>query len=120
MAKINIEGMEFFAHHGCFEEEQKTGTWFQVDLWMEVDAKGAELNDDLNQTVNYAEVYLTVKKQMLLPSKLLENVAHRILCAIHEEYPKVETATVKIQKLNPPLGGKIRAVSVELSQNYNA
>lgn len=118
MSKISIEGMEFFAHHGCFEEEQKTGTWFNVDLWMEADTQEAERDDDLDKTVNYAEVYLTVKRQMLQPSKLLENVAHRILHAVHEEYPSVKKATVKIQKMNPPLGGKIHAVSIELSQNY--
>lgn len=34
--------MEFYAHHGCFEEERKVGTWFQVDLEMMVDTANAE------------------------------------------------------------------------------
>ena len=114
MSKININGMEFYAHHGCFEEEQKVGTWFVVDLSMEVDTEEAELTDSLEATVNYAEVYLTVKREMETPSRLLENVAYRIREAVRKEYPKAETVRVKIQKLNPPLGGKIRSVSVEL------
>ena len=114
MSKISINGMEFYAHHGCFEEEQKVGTWFMVDLSMEVDTKEAERTDDLEATVNYAEVYLTVKREMEQPSKLLENVAYRIREAVMREYPKTENVRVKIQKLNPPLGGKIQSVSVEL------
>ena len=37
MAIISIENMEFYAYHGCFEEEQMIVTRFQVDLNMEVD-----------------------------------------------------------------------------------
>lgn len=106
--------MEIYAHHGCFEEEQKVGTWFMVDLSMEVDTKEAEITDNLDATVNYAEVYLTVKREMAIPSKLLENVAYRIQQAVMNEYPKVSHVQVKIQKLNPPLGGKIQSVSVEI------
>lgn len=114
MSKISINGMEFYAHHGCFEEEQKVGTWFMVDLSMDVDTKEAEITDNLNDTVNYADVYLTVKREMERPSKLLENVAYRIREAVMWKYPKAKNVQVKIQKLNPPLGGKIQSVSVEL------
>ena len=37
MSKITIENMEFYAYHGHFEEEQKIGTWFSLDLTMDVD-----------------------------------------------------------------------------------
>ena len=114
MSIISIEGMEFYAHHGCFEEERKVGTWFMVDLSMEVDTKEAEVTDNLEATVNYAEVYLTVKREMEIPSKLLENVAYRIKTAVLNEYPAVEQVKVKIQKLNPPLGGKMKSVAVEI------
>lgn len=106
--------MEFYAHHGCFEEECKVGTWFMVDLSMEVDTKEAEVTDNLEVTVNYAEVYLTVKREMNIPSKLLENVAYRIKTAVLDEYPVVEQVKVKVQKLNPPLGGKMKSVAVEI------
>lgn len=114
MSKITIEGMEFYAHHGCFEEERKVGTWFQVDLEMMVDTANAEKSDNLDETVNYAEVYLTVKREMNISSKLLENVAYRIKTAVLNEYPSVEQVRVKVRKLNPPLGGKMKSVSVEI------
>ncbi len=114
MSLISIEKMEFYAYHGCFDEERKIGTWFNVDLSMEVDTSKAEVSDSLEDTVNYQEVYQVVKKEMMISSKLLENVARRILKAIQEAFPAVSYAWVKVKKMNPPLGGKMEAVSVEM------
>jgi dihydroneopterin aldolase len=114
MAIISIEGMEFFAYHGCFAEEQIIGTKFHVDLFLEVNTETAELTDQLSDTVNYQSVYQTIKVEMQIKSKLLEHLARRILVRIQSEFPSVENATIKVQKLNPPLGGKIDFVSVQL------
>jgi len=117
MGMISIEGMEFFSYHGHFKEEQVIGTRFMVDLFIQVDTHQAERSDNLHDTVNYLSVYETVKKEMEHKSHLLENVAHRILQAVHARFPDVTDAEVKISKLNPPLGGKIDRVCVTLSSD---
>ena len=117
MSKITIENMEFYAYHGHFEEEQKIGTWFSLDLTMEVDTSKAELTDELEDTVDYSAVYQVVKEQMMIPSKLLEHVGRRILNAVKERFPDVTDAQLKIRKMNPPLGGKMDFVSLELTMN---
>lgn len=114
MALISIEKMEFYAYHGCFEEERKIGTWFNVDLSLEVDTSKAEKSDNLEDTVNYQSVYQVVKEQMMMPSHLLENVARRILDAIGRQFPAVSYAWIKVKKMNPPLGGVMESVSVEI------
>ncbi|MGN0033155.1 MAG: dihydroneopterin aldolase [Candidatus Limimorpha sp.] len=114
MAIISIEKMEFYAYHGCFEEERKIGTWFNVDISMEVDTSKAEDSDSIDDTVNYQEVYQVVKQAMMQPSNLLENVARRILKSVHESFPQVSYSWVKVKKMNPPLGGKMESVSVEM------
>ena len=114
MSIISIEGMEFFAYHGCFKEEQVIGTKFNIDLFLTVDTSKAEGTDDLHDTVNYQEVFQLVKSEMRVTSKLLEHVGRRILNSIKTTYPQVEKATLKIRKLNPPLGGKMDFVSVTL------
>ena len=106
--------MEFYAYHGHFEEEQKIGTRFSLDLIMDVDTSKAELSDELDDTVDYSAVYQVVKEQMMIPSKLLENVGRRILNTIKERFPDVKDATLKIRKMNPPLGGKMAFVALEL------
>ncbi len=116
MATIAIEGMEFFSYHGHFEEESVIGTRFLIDLYLETDTSKAEKSDKLNDTVNYQEVYLTVKEQMRKPSHLLEHVARRIIDAVKENFKEVEFVEIKLQKLNPPLGGQIESVSVTLSE----
>ena len=117
MSKITIENMEFYAYHGHFEEEQKIGTWFSLDLTMEVDTSKAELTDELEDTVDYSAVYQVVKEQMMIPSKLLEHVGRRILNAVKERFFDVTDAQLKIRKMNPPLGGKMDFVSLELTMN---
>jgi dihydroneopterin aldolase len=114
MSMISIEQMEFYAYHGCFKEEQIIGTRFLVDLYLETDTADAEITDELRDTVNYQEVYLLVKKEMEIKSKLLEHVGRRILDAIEDQYPQVDRAEIKISKMNPPLGGKIKNVSLTL------
>jgi len=114
MSIISIEGMEFFAYHGCFKEEQVIGTKFRCDAFLEVDTTKAEQTDNLSDTVNYQSVFQVVKHEMETKSKLLEHVGRRIINRIKKEFPQVEHVRLKIRKLNPPLGGKIDFVSVEL------
>jgi len=116
MSLIHIDGMEFFAFHGCFAEEQLIGNKFRVDIKLKADTQFAQQTDDLSKTVNYQQVYHVVKREMAIKSKLLEHVGNRIITAIYREFPQVEHIELKISKLNPPLGGKIDAVAVTLER----
>jgi len=115
MSVISIEGMEFFAYHGCFKEEAIIGTKFSIDLFLETDTSKAEKSDELRDTVNYQSVYAVVKDEMKTRSKLIEHVARRILQRIQKDFPMVSHAKIKIKKLNPPLGGKMDFVSLEIA-----
>lgn len=115
MGTIAINGMCFYAYHGCFTEERAIGTHFRVDLVLKTDTSRAEVSDNIADTVNYLEVYRVVKREMERPSNLLEHVAHRVGEAVREEFAGVETVTVKVYKLNPPLGGQMDSVSVEVT-----
>ena len=106
--------MRFYAHHGCFEQEQVIGTHFSVDLSFETDTSKAEVSDNIADTVSYLDVYQVVKAEMMKPSRLLEHVARRVGESVLKNFPSVDSVTVKISKLNPPLGGQMDSVSVEL------
>ncbi len=116
MGQIEIEGMQFYAFHGHFETERVVGNKFQVDLSFETDCSKAAVSDDLNDTVNYQEVYELVRTEMQEPSRLLENVAQRILDCLSHAFPGVRNTKVKVSKLNPPMGGEIEKVSITLSK----
>jgi 7,8-dihydroneopterin aldolase/epimerase/oxygenase len=117
MGKISIEGMEFFAYHGCFSEEQVIGTRFQVDMNIITNTEKAEISDNISDTVNYQTIYILIKDKMLEKSHLLEHLARKIIHTLKEHFPQIEKIDVKVSKLNPALsfGGKIEKVSVTLS-----
>lgn len=114
MSIISLEGMEFFAYHGCFKEEQVIGTKFLIDLFIETETTEAELSDNLSKTINYQEVYILVEIEMKQKSKLLEHVARRILSSLKFNFPQTKYAKIKISKINPPLGGQIKNVSLTI------
>jgi len=116
MSIIELENMEFYSYHGCFKEEQVVGNHFTIDLSIETDTSKAQLSDSLHDTVNYQQVYGIVKSEMEKKSKLLEHVADRILSSLFNEFNAINKATVKVSKVNPPMGGKIQKVSVKLSR----
>jgi dihydroneopterin aldolase len=110
MGKILLEGMEFFAFHGCFREEQIIGTKFRVDLHIEADLDEAEHSDHLKDTVDYVALYQAVKIEMDQKSHLLEHVARRILDRLKHQFPGITSIWLKIAKNNPPMGGKMHQV----------
>ncbi|MTK51989.1 dihydroneopterin aldolase [Paludibacter sp.] len=114
---ILLEEMRFFAHHGVFEEERQTGNYFTVDLKMKVSLASAAESDNLIDTLNYGIAYEIVKKEMAVPSKLLEHVAKRIIDALFDEFGRqLSSVEIKLSKLNPPLGGQVAKASVILVQ----
>ena len=116
MGKIRIEGMEFYAFHGHYKEEQIVGSHFVVDVALETDTDKAGISDDLKDTLNYQKAYLIIKKEMETTSNLLEHIATRILDALYRELSGIKKATITVSKLNPVMGGKIGSESVELSR----
>jgi 7,8-dihydroneopterin aldolase/epimerase/oxygenase len=115
MGTIQLENMEFYAYHGHFKEERIVGNRFLVDVTVETDCIPASLSDELRDAVNYQVIYQLVDEQMKIKSHLLENICGRIINAIGEKFPGLPAITVKISKLNPPLGGKTEKVSVTMS-----
>jgi 7,8-dihydroneopterin aldolase/epimerase/oxygenase len=115
MGKISLEGMEFFAYHGCFSEEQVIGTKFVVDMDVEADTSAAEQSDHLHDTLNYVNLYHAVKTEMEQKSHLLEHVGGRIVSSVEEQFPSVTSIKLRISKLNPPVGGKVEKVSFTTS-----
>jgi dihydroneopterin aldolase len=116
MGKIELEGMEFYAYHGHFESERVVGNRFEINVSIETDCEEAAKSDHLSDALNYEEIYRLVKAEMHHRSHLLEHVAGRILDRIHAEYQHASKVKVKISKINPPMGGHIKAVSVTLER----
>jgi dihydroneopterin aldolase len=116
MGLIQIENMEFYAFHGHYKEEQIVGNRFLVDLTIETDMSIPSKSDNLKDAVNYQSAYQIVKTEMEKKSHLLENIAGRILDALYSEMTGIKKATIKVSKLNPPIGGRIGSVSIVMEK----
>ncbi len=116
MGRILIENMEFYAFHGHFREEQKVGNKFLVDLIIETDMDIPAESDNLKDAVNYQRAYQIVKLEMETKSHLLEHIAGRIIKSLYSEMEGIKKVTVKVSKINPPVGGKIGSVSVTMEK----
>lgn len=116
MGLIQIENMEFYSFHGHYREERIVGNKFLVDITIETDMSIAAQSDNLKDALNYQRIYEIVKIQMDMKSHLLEHIAGRILDAVYAEMKGIMKATVKVSKMNPPMGGKIGSVSIVLSR----
>jgi 7,8-dihydroneopterin aldolase/epimerase/oxygenase len=116
MGLIQIDGMEFYSFHGHYKEEQIVGNRFLVDLTIETDMSKPMESDNLKDALNYQRAYELIKMQMEQKSHLLEHIAGRILDALYSEMEGIKKATVKVSKMNPPMGGKINSVCVIMSK----
>jgi dihydroneopterin aldolase len=116
MVKIELIGLEFFAYHGVYSEEQKAGNNFIVNLSVAGDFDNAVQNDELEGTIDYEKLYAVVADEMHTRSKLLEHLAGRILNRIVKGHPEIKEIEVAIEKLNPPINGKCRATRVSITR----
>lgn len=108
--------MRCYARHGVMPQERLVGNEFEVSVRIVYPAAEAVENDRLEATVNYAEVCSIVKDVMAVPSALLENVCGRLKTALQERFPLIESGSVRVAKLSPPVPNvRLESVSVELS-----
>jgi len=115
MITISLHGAEFFAYHGFYQEEQKLGNKFIIDIEVSFMPVGDLKEDELSNTVDYEQLYAIVAEQMANTRKLIETVAQSIADGVKERYPLAASVRVSLKKLNPPLKGKVDYSSIEIS-----
>lgn len=111
---IVLQDLRFHAYHGVLPQERLTGNDYVVNLRIGYDIGDAMLSDDVNDTLNYAEVYQLVSQEMVVPSGLIEHVAGRIGDRLFRLFPKIEKVELKIIKQNPPMGADGDGAGIEV------
>lgn len=113
-SKIYLRNVRFHAFHGVFQQEGIVGNDYLVNLVLDYDFSSALKTDDLQGTLNYAEVYQKVREEMAVPSKLLEHVAGRIAHRLFSDFPEIQKLQLSITKVNPPMGADSDGAGVEV------
>lgn len=113
-SKIYLRNVRFHAFHGVLPLEGIVGNDYLVNLVLDYDFSSAMKTDDLQGTLNYAEVYQKVREEMAVPSKLLEHVAGRIAHRLFSDFPEIQKLQLSITKVNPPMGSDSDGAGVEV------
>ena len=117
IVEISVNRIKVNAYHGCHPQERVVGGDFYVTVVAQVEVEASAWHDDkLEGTADYSRFVSITKREMAIPSNLLEHVAARIASAVLEECPSVLKVTVAIEKENPPLGVLCQGVCVKIEQ----
>ena len=119
MGIIKLKNIRTYSYHGCLIEEGKIGSDYSVNLEVKTDLRKSALSDNLEDTVDYVLLNHIVEEEMAIRSNLLEHVAHRIIKRIFDEVAAISRITLAVSKLNPPIGGDVEAVTIEMEEYRN-
>ncbi len=115
--KIAIEGLEVFANHGVFPEENKLGQKFVVSVTLYTDTRRAGETDDLSVSIHYGEAAHAIDEFMRVHTfKLIETAAESVAAMLLDRYPGAYGVRVKLEKPWAPVGLPLRTVSVEIER----
>lgn len=113
--RILLHNMVFEGRHGYYEHEQLNPQPFEVDLELRLNLQPAGVDDDLEQTVDYGQVF-AVARQIVESTtfRLLEALAEAIGHEVLAGFPAVDEVGVRIRKPKVALGGKLDYAGVEI------
>ena len=112
--RITVRGISAHAHHGVYDWEREKGQTFSVDVVLELDTRPAAAGDDLDRTVNYAELAQGLHGILTgEPVDLLETLAQRMADACLAN-PLVDAVEVTVHKPDADLGVRFEDVTVAI------
>ncbi|RPF51224.1 dihydroneopterin aldolase [Aquisalibacillus elongatus] len=115
MDQIKLNGMMFYGYHGVFPEENKLGQRFTVDIELFTDLKKAGQSDDIQDSMDYGQVYQVTQRVVEGEAKnLIETVAEDISKALFEQFGMLQAVSIYIDKPGPPIPGYYESVGVEI------
>lgn len=114
---IRLNNLRFFAYHGLFPEEKKTGNQFIVDI--AIDYPDTRIVTGLDETINYADLFNLVKLEMQKPRDLIETLAMEITESIHNAWEHAARIEITITKMQPPIVGFNGTAGITYSRDFN-
>ena len=116
---ITLANCAFFARHGVLAEEASLGQRFFVDCVLEVEAGSALVDDRIDGTVHYGEVFQAIEAVVTGTRRnLIETLAYDIATRLLSTFPPILRARITLRKPSVPIAGILdhAQVSVEVSR----
>ena len=114
---INIKNLEIFAKHGVLPAEKKYRQKFLVSAKLYLNLREAGKSDNLEQTIDYAQVTLDIKEFIENNTfNLIEKVAEELAEKLLIENPKLQEVQIEISKPEARINANFETVSVEVKR----
>ena len=110
--RITIDGLEVFANHGVYPEENALGQKFIVSLVLYADLRAAGEHDKRHASIDYGSVCHDVEHTFKLIEAAAEGVAQMLL----RRYPLLLGVRVKLDKPWAPVGLPLASCGVEIER----
>ena len=118
--KIRIEGLEVFANHGVFPEENKLGQKFVISADLYTDTRRAGKTDELESSIHYGEVSTFIDWYLKENTfKLLERAAESLAEELLLITPGLQKIRLKIEKPWAPVKLPLKTVGVEIERGWH-
>lgn len=116
MFTIELNKLQLHGHHGMHAEEGLAGGDFEVSLAISFEAK--EKITQLQQTIDYVDVFHRIKTHFDKPYLFLETLATDIVEDVASLDERIKMINITISKLNAPIANFKGNVAVNFSKNY--
>ena len=115
--QINVNGIKAFGYHGVLPHEAVEGQEFIVDLALSLDLSAASRSDNLDETVNYADLAQIVHDNIVGERvQLIERLAGQIADQIKSSYPQIDSISVTVHKPYAPVTLDFDDISVTITR----
>ena len=118
MDAIIIEGLKVETVVGCFAWERQIQQPLMLDLIIATNLSQAAASDELQDTLNYAEI-CSISAQVIQQAapKLIEHAAQLVLDALFTTFAAIESITITIRK--PAIIPEANSVGIRLERHRN-
>ncbi|MDY6455941.1 dihydroneopterin aldolase [Acinetobacter faecalis] len=118
MDAIIIEGLKVDTVVGCFNWERQIIQPLMLDLTLQTNLEQASNSDELEDTMNYAEICeLSAKVIQEVQPKLIEHAAKLVVNALFTQFSAIESIIITIRK--PAIIPQANSVGIRLERHRN-
>ena len=115
--QIRVTGIKAFGYHGVLPHEATEGQDFIVDLLITLDLRAVSLSDDLQETINYADLAQIAHDNIVGERvQLIERLAGRIAEEISSAYSHITSVSVTVHKPHAPVTVDFEDISVTITR----
>ena len=112
-----MTGIKAFGYHGVLPHEATEGQDFIVDLLITLDLRAVSLSDDLQETINYADLAQIAHNNIVGERvQLIERLAGRIAEEISSAYSQITSVSVTVHKPHAPVTVDFEDISVTITR----